>query len=59
MKVLEYFDLGLLPPEPELGKKDAKRRKKQAQKRLRLTILMYLGIVVGILAENLQPDTRW
>lgn len=52
-----YFDLGILPlAEPTLGgakKKQAKdaRRKALARKRLWLTLLMYLGVCLGVLAQ--------
>ena len=55
-----YFDLGILPlAEPTLGsarKKLAKetRRKAQARKRLWLTVLMYLGVCLGVMAQVLM-----
>lgn len=53
MLLLKYFDLGLLPPELTLGPSDKKARARRARQRLWLTLAMYLGVVLGVLAENL------
>lgn len=45
-----YFDLGILPEKPMLGR----RRKPKARERLLWTILMYVGVVVGVFAEYIS-----
>jgi hypothetical protein len=49
MAVLKYFDLGLLPEEPELGK----RKRARARKRVLLTLLVYFGIWLGVVGQKL------
>ncbi len=44
LDVLKYFDLGILPSKPVLGKKGSSR--------LWLTLAMYLGVILGVLGEN-------
>ena len=56
MSLLNYFNLGILPDDPDLGKKDKatkKKRKKRKRNRLWLTIAMYLGVWLGVLGQNL------
>lgn len=54
MRLLNYFDLGILPPEPVLGKKGkrSEEQRRRELKKLLWTLLMYGGVFLGILAEN-------
>jgi len=44
LAVLNYFDLGVLPPQPVLGKKKSNR--------LWISLVMYCGVILGVLCEN-------
>jgi len=46
--LVKYFDLGLFPERPVLG---SARKKARARKRLWWTLLMYIGVVLGVLGE--------
>ncbi len=53
--ILDYFDLGILPEEVEFGKpkEDEERKaKERARQRLWLTLVMYVGVFLGVLGEN-------
>lgn len=53
MWLVNYFDLGLLSTTLALGPKDEAARAKRAWQRFWLTALMYVGVVLGVLGENL------
>jgi len=53
MSWLNYFDLGLAPPELTLGPADKKARAQRARRRFWLTLAMYVGVLLGVLGENL------
>jgi hypothetical protein len=51
MDALRYFNLGLLPDEAALGGKAAHQRR--VRKRTLLTLLVYAGVWLGVLAQKL------
>lgn len=53
MSWLNYFDLAVLPPELTLGPADKKARARRARQRFWLTLAMYVGVLLGVLGENL------
>lgn len=53
MNIFKYFDLGLMPEEPELGSKSSKTQKKKNLNRLLTTLLMYLCVWLGIIGQKL------
>jgi len=54
MEVLEnlvkYFDLGIVPEKPMLG---GRRKKARAKQRFLWTILIYIGVFLGVVAEHM------
>jgi len=53
MNIFNYFDLGLMPEEPELGSKSQKAQKKKNINRLLITLLMYVFVWLGIMGQKL------
>lgn len=52
MKILDYFDLGFVPEEAELGTKQKSTQKSRRNKRLLLTLLIYLFVWLGVLGQK-------
>jgi hypothetical protein len=52
MNILQYFDLGLIPEEARLGSQSENEKKRRAQKRFGVTLLMYIFVWLGILGQK-------
>lgn len=53
MNIFKYFDLGLMPDEPELGSQSSKAQKKKNINRLLRTFLMYVFVWLGVVGQKL------
>jgi hypothetical protein len=53
MKILEYFDLGLLPEHAVLGTKTQNQKQKREIKRFLVTLLMYVFVWLGVLGQKI------
>ena len=53
MNIFQYFDLGIMPEQPILGKRQDKRKKKKKTQRILTTLAMYLSLWLGILGQRL------
>ena len=54
MNIFKYFDLDLMPEEPELGSKSKKVKNKRKAKQISITLLMYLFVWLGIIGQKLM-----
>jgi hypothetical protein len=53
MKILDYFKLNILPTEAVLGFENPIEKRKRERKELYLTIVMYIGVWLGVIVQHL------
>ncbi|MBI5823907.1 MAG: hypothetical protein HZB18_07770 [Chloroflexi bacterium] len=58
MNIFKYFDLDLMPEEPELGSNSQKTQKRRKTKNILNTLLMYLFVLLGIIGQKLMEVYR-
>lgn len=52
--IAAYFDLGLFPFKPEFGQEEQAKERRRKRKKLFWTIVLYLGVCLGVLASFLM-----